>query len=147
MPTIYRDVCCLNRPFDDQTQVRIHLEAEAVLMVLSRCEAGAWQWIGSEVIDWEIAQTPDPERRRRVGLLIQHAHRSVIVGEGEVSRAQQFEEWGVSALDALHLACAESGGADVFLTTDDKLLHKAAAYAERLRVRVENPLVWLKEVS
>ena len=51
MPTIYLDVCCLNRPFDDQTQVRIHLEAEAVLMVLSRCEAGAWQWIGSEVIE------------------------------------------------------------------------------------------------
>jgi hypothetical protein len=28
VPRIYLDVCCLNRPFDDQTQARIHLEAE-----------------------------------------------------------------------------------------------------------------------
>ena len=28
---IYLDVCCLNRPFDDQTQDRIHLESEAVV--------------------------------------------------------------------------------------------------------------------
>lgn len=26
---IYLDVCCLNRPFDDQTQERIGLEAKA----------------------------------------------------------------------------------------------------------------------
>ena len=99
------------------------------------------------MIDLEIGQTPDPERRRRVGLLASHAHRSVIVGNLEVERAEQLETWGITALDALHLACAESGEADVFLTTDDKLLSKTAAYAEQLRVRVENPLAWLREVS
>lgn len=35
---IYLDVCCLNRPFDDQTQDRIHLEAEAVLTILKYIE-------------------------------------------------------------------------------------------------------------
>jgi hypothetical protein len=29
---IYLDACCLNRPFDDQTQERIRLESEAVLL-------------------------------------------------------------------------------------------------------------------
>ena len=80
MPKIYLGVCCLNRPFDDQTQARIHLEAEAIMMILAQCEAGNWEWLGSEVIDLEIAQTPDPERRRRVGLLASHAHRSIVVG-------------------------------------------------------------------
>ena len=28
---IYMDVCCLGRPFDDLTQGRVYLEAEAVL--------------------------------------------------------------------------------------------------------------------
>lgn len=144
---IYLDVCCLNRPFDDQTQARIRLEAEAVLMILAQCETGDWEWISSEVIELEINQTPDQERRRRVRLLALHAHRSVVVGKSEVERAQQFEAWGISAFDALHLACAESGGAEVFLTTDDKLLRKSAAYAKQLRVRVENPLLWLREVS
>lgn len=35
---IYLNVCCLNRPFDDQTQTRIHLEAEAVLSIIQSVE-------------------------------------------------------------------------------------------------------------
>jgi hypothetical protein len=147
VPKIYLDVCCLNQPFDNQTQARIHLEAEAILMILTQCRAGDWEWVGSEVIELGINPTPDPERRRRVHSLAAHVHRSVIVGKPEIERAQQFEAWGMSAFDSLPLACAESGGVDVFLTTDDRLLRKPAAYAGQLRVRVENPLLWLREVS
>lgn len=147
MSKIYLDVCCLNRPFDDQTQARIRLEAEAILIILAQCEEGHWEWIGSEVLGLEINQTPDPERRRRVQLLASHVHRSILVGQPEVERARQLEAWGFSAFDALHLACAESGEVEVFLTTDDRLLRKAGTYAKQLRVRVENPLTWLREVS
>lgn len=48
---IYLDVCCLNRPFDDQTQERIRLEAEAVLLILERCQAGTWWLLGSEAVE------------------------------------------------------------------------------------------------
>jgi len=137
----------LNRPFDDQTQARIHLEAEAVLMILAQCDTGHWKWIGSEVLDLEINRTPDPERRRRMRLLASHAHSSIVIGQPEVERAKQFEAWGISAFDALHLACAESGKADVFLTTDDKLLRRSTAHTKQLRIRVENPLTWLREVN
>ena len=147
MIRIYLDACCLNRPFDDQTQTRIRLEAEAVLMILTQCETGDREWIGSEALDWEIEQTPDRERLRRVRSLATHAHRSVPVGPSEVGRAQELEAWGIAAYDALHLACAESGGADVLLTTDDRLLRRSAARASELHVRVANPLTWLREVS
>jgi len=99
------------------------------------------------VLDWEIEQTPDPERKRRVQLLASHAHDLVLVGPAEIERAQELEVWGIKAFDALHLACAESGGAKVFLTTDDKLLRKSARQASQLRIRVANPLMWLREVS
>lgn len=33
---IYLDVCCLNRPFDDQAQTRIRLESEAILLIIAR---------------------------------------------------------------------------------------------------------------
>ncbi len=36
---IYLDNCCYNRPFDDQTQDRIHIESEAVLVILALREA------------------------------------------------------------------------------------------------------------
>ena len=147
MIRIYLDACCLNRPFDDQTQARIRLEAEAVLLILAQFKTGGWEWIGSEALDWEIGKIPDPERLRRVSLLIAHAHCSMPVGPSEVARAQEIEAWGIAAYDALHLACAESAGADVLLTTDDRLMRRSAARAAELRVRVANPLTWLREVN
>lgn len=50
------------------------------------------------------------------------------------------------ALDALHLACAEAGNAEVLLTTDDQMVSKARQHRDVLRVRVENPILWLTEV-
>lgn len=143
---IYLDVCCLNRPFDDQTQDRIRLEGEAVLLILTHLELGEWQWIGSEVLDFEIEQTPNPERRWRVRLLTTYVRNSIVVEEAEIERAEQLEALGFHPFDALHLACAESGNVDVFLTTDDQLLRLASRLSGQLRVRVENPLTWLKEV-
>jgi len=37
---LLKDLSCLNRPFDDQTQARIRLESEAVTMILARIDAG-----------------------------------------------------------------------------------------------------------
>ncbi len=147
MMKIYLDACCLNRPFDDQRQDRIRLEAEAVLLILTHIEAGEWQWIGSEVLDFEIEQTPDPQRRHRVKLLVAHARHYVLVEQTEVERAQQLEVLGFNSFDALHLACAESSWADIFLTTDDKLLRQATRLSGQLYVEVENPLMWLREVT
>lgn len=45
---IYLDVCCLNRPFDDQTQIRIHLEAEAILSIIQSVDDGEWEWINND---------------------------------------------------------------------------------------------------
>jgi hypothetical protein len=62
MPTIYLDACCLNRPFDDQTIDRVRLESEAVLLILKRIESDEWEWVSSEVLEFEINQTPDSDR-------------------------------------------------------------------------------------
>ena len=76
-----------------------------------------------------------------------HAQHWITVGQPEAERAQQLRALGVAAYDALHLACAETGQVDVFLTTDDRLLRRSEALREQLRVRVENPLAWLSEES
>ncbi len=64
--TIYLDVCCLNRPFDDQTQPRIRLETEAILEIISRCRTGEWKLLSSTALESEIARTPDLTRREQV---------------------------------------------------------------------------------
>jgi predicted nucleic acid-binding protein len=147
MITVYLDACCLNRPFDDQTQDRIRLEAEAVLLILGHVHRGEWRWIGSEVLRFEVAQNPDAERRRRVEVLVASATESVSLDEPVEQRGTELERLGFGAFDALHLACAEHAGADAFLTTDDGLLRRALRHREQVRVRVDNPLTWLKQRS
>ena len=140
---IYLDVCCLNRPFDDQTQNRVRLEAEAVLLILARTQAGDWRWISSEVVIDEIEQTPDPKRRERVRQLIVHANQSHILTDNDIDRANALVNLGFGSMDALHLACAESSQSDFFLTTDDKLKRRATRLQKQLNVVVDNPLNWL----
>ena len=144
---IYLDVCCLNRPFDDQRQDRVRLEAEAVLLILSHVQAGDWQWISSEAMGFEIEQASDSERKERIKLLLTQVQRTILVEQAEETRARQLETLGVHTFDALHLACAESGKVDVFLTTDDRLLRLAVRQANQMRVKVQNPLTWLREVT
>ena len=62
---IYLDVCCLNRPFDDQRQDRLRFESEAILTILYRCEIGKWKLITSEVTDLEISKIPKDDRKRK----------------------------------------------------------------------------------
>jgi len=145
-PRVYMDACCLNRPFDDQAQHRVRLEAAAVLVLLSLAEAGSVEWVGSEVIQWEISLNPDPHKGARVAALAGQATTIVRVGPSEQERARELEQAGLTAYDALHLACAEAAGVDVFPTTDDRLLRKSARPDVGTRVRTCNPLSWLEEV-
>ena len=146
MTKIYLDTCCINRPFDDQTQVRVRLEAEAVLGVLGRIENGEWSWAGSEVLMDEIEQMPDAQRLSRVKLLSGFVQEIIEIGEKEVKRAKELQKEGFQVFDALHIACAESAKVDVFLSTDDRLLRQAKRVSKRLHVRIENPLAWIEEM-
>jgi hypothetical protein len=71
---IYMDACCLNRPFDDQRQLRIRLESEAITIMLEKFQNGEWVWPGSEVLSYELRQNPDVEKRYRTLALAQMAH-------------------------------------------------------------------------
>ena len=62
-------------------------------------------------------------------------------------RAAFLQTLGSGTFDALHLASAEQGQADVFLTTDDDLLRRAGRYRNELRMRVQNPVSWYREVA
>ena len=141
--TIYLDVCCLNRPFDDQVQNRVRLEAEAVLSILEMAAGGKLKLATSDIIDDELSQMPDDERREKVELLLTVSSKHVSLTTSMERRATGFHKWNITPLDALHLAAAEAAHADYFLTTDDYLLRRAHRHAEELKVKVENPAKWL----
>jgi len=143
MPSIYLDVCCFNRLFDDQIQARIRVETEAVLAILERCETGEWELIISEMIEIEVAQIADPERRQTIEEVMVIARSRILVDEIAAHRGEELQNLGFQGFDALHLACAEIAQVDVFLSTDDRLLRRAARYRNSLTVAVDNPATWL----
>lgn len=142
---IYLDMSCLNRPFDDQMQLRIRLESETIIFILQNFKLPQWEWISSEILPLEIEHIPAVEMREHLMLLASHAHHVVRLQQKEVKRAQQLKRMGFNAFDALHLACAESGNADIFLTSDQELLERATHISDKLNISVVNPL-WLLEV-
>ena len=138
---LYLDVCCWNRPFDDQSQNRVRLEAEAVLSILELAQADEVEIISSDIIGDELSEMPDRERREKVELLLALAAARTALTPAIEERAVELQKQSISSFDALHLAAAESARSDYFLTTDDDLLRKAKRAG--LKVRVENPAKWL----
>lgn len=143
---IYFDVCCLNRPFDDQAQDRIHLEAEAILAIFNHSLMFNWSIIGSDAINFEIARMPDHNKRIMVQILSTLHDTHIKVDSGVEKRALELKKMGLKAMDALHVACAEKSKAEVLLTTDDHLLSKAVQNKKMSKLKIENPLRWVMEV-
>jgi len=142
---VYLDACCLSRLTDDQSQARIRVEAEAVERVLAGIRRGTVQLLTSEALEDEVRRNLSLERRVEAQTTLSLAATSIEIDEAIAFRAQSLVGLGYGPFDALHLAAAESAGADVLLTTDDRLLKRAARKLGNPRIPVRNPLSWIKE--
>ncbi len=123
--SIYLDVCCLNRPFDDSSQDRIRLEAEAVLTIYRKCRLGEWELTTSEMIEAELRQTPDYKKVELIMVALTIAKHKVLIDSELKQRASELMQFGIKSIDAVHVASAEVAKVDVFLTTDDRLVRTA----------------------
>lgn len=142
---VYMDACCLSRLTDDQSQTRIREEAIAVESIFAEVRLGKIDLIASEALTEEARRNPFPPRRLDVEALLSLAAISIEVDSSIAQRARELNTAGYSVFDALHLAAAESAGADVLLTTDDRLIKRAARGIGRPRIPVRNPVSWNKE--
>ena len=61
---IYLDMCSLQRPLDTKTHLRIAVEAEAILGLLTLRESGQAELVASEALIFEAGRNPHPVRKR-----------------------------------------------------------------------------------
>lgn len=64
---VYLDNCSFNRPFDDQSQLRIQLETEAKLSIQNQIRNGEIELVWSYIIDFENSANPFYERKESIG--------------------------------------------------------------------------------
>ena len=140
---IYLDTSVLNRPFDDQSQVKIFLETQAFLLILTLIESQQIALVSSSVLDYENSRNSRLERANAVNLWLSLSKIYQKLTPKIRLRAKALEEMGVKSLDALHIASAEASGSDYFLTCDKRLINRCQA----LDLPVMNPTYLITEVD
>lgn len=103
---VYFDTCAVQRPLDDLSQLRVRLEADAVVALIELCETGLLQLVASAVHDAENAENPYPDRHAHAADVLSLAARYVPTTSEIVARAAEYERDGIKRLDALDLASA-----------------------------------------
>ncbi|MBI4556886.1 MAG: PIN domain-containing protein [Candidatus Hydrogenedentes bacterium] len=138
-----------NRCFDDQSQIRIHLETAAVEAIFDRAEAGEFVLCWSFILDYENRLNPNAERREGIKLF-RGICRANITASNIIRRLAQriTREFRLWPRDALHVACAEVSGCDFFITCDDKIVRATPRITKGLdlKVRAINPIDFVKKV-
>lgn len=143
---VYLDLCAIQRPLDTPNQIRVVLEAEAVLGLISLCDTGLIEIISSEALIYENEQNPLPIRREHGYSVLAKAKTTINLTTNVKERASQFTQDGIKPLDAIHLALAETGKVNYFCTCDDQLA-RAAKRIKDLQVKVISPLHLMEEIE
>lgn len=121
---IYLDNCCFNRPFDNQSDVRIRIESEAKLHVQELIIEGRLELVWSYILDHENGATPFHDRRECISSWAVRAGRRIEASPNVPEKAESYASFGIKAVDALHVACAVTAGCAVFLKTDRGILRR-----------------------
>lgn len=143
---IYLDCCCLQRPFDDKSQPRVAVEAEAILVVLALCESNHLKLISSDAILLEINRIPEQIRKEDALAVLNLATKTVELTSEIETLARELRAFGIKTLDALHLAFAFFSKVDYFCTCDDKFRRKAKRLGN-LNTKVVSPTELVMELD
>ncbi len=122
---IYLDMCSLQRPLDDKAQLRVRLEAEAVVGIISFCDSGHAELVSSDALEYETERNTHPVRKAYALGILDRAIRLVRLSPNVEQRARALTEAGLKPFDALHFSSAVEANADYFCTCDDRLLKRA----------------------
>lgn len=140
---IYLDNCCFNRPFDDQSQIRVRLEAEAKFKIQEEVRLNNIQLVWSYILEYENSKNPFRERREQIYIWKKLSKQDVQESQNIIKTANNLNKKGFKKIDSLHLACAISMKCDYFLTTDDAILKKSNLVK---KILIDDPIGFVKEV-
>ena len=139
MIRIYLDNCCFNRPFDDQSQIRVRLETDAKLYIQELEKNRKLELVWSLVLDYETNFNPFADRKEQIQawryLAVHHCGFSIQLAE----KANMLMQLGLKQVDASHIACAVLSQADYFITTDKRILNKNVT-----EIQVVNPMAFIE---
>ena len=142
---IYLDMCCYNRPYDNQSQSRIAKEAQSKLHIQDLIVGGELELVGSYILDYECSCNPFEIRRSFIKDFMSKNIKLYVGAERDdiiTQMAKIIMGTGVKEKDAYHLASAMYSDCDYFLTTDKRLLK-----FKNNRINMINPIDFVEEME
>lgn len=95
---IYLDNCCYNRPYDNQSQLRISLETQAKLRIQECVRNGDYELVSSFVLMYEISKSPNVASAKSIEKYVTD-YTSVYVSDNKLSEieaiANEIQETGI----------------------------------------------------
>ncbi len=143
---IYLDNCSLQRLLDTKNQIKIALEAEAILGILALWETGEIDLVSSEVLELEVSKMTNGTRKELTFETLNKISEFIRVNDEIIEEAEAFIQRNIKPLDALHLAVAEFAKVQFFCTSDMKLL-KNARKIPTLKTKVVTPIELIEELE
>jgi predicted nucleic acid-binding protein len=140
---VYLDTSVYNRLYDDQSQAKIYLETQAVLIILNFIESKQIESVNSSVLIYENKKNPFSLKQKAIELYLKKATFKQFVSETIRQRAKELESAGIKPIDALHVASFEASKSDYFITCDRRLLNRCQALA----IPAINPIDFIKELD
>lgn len=122
---IYLDNCCYNRPYDDQSQLRISLETQAKLRIQEMVRNRELELVASYILLFENSKNPHDLKKNAIyDFILANAEEYIDYDKSESIKetANRIISTGVKTVDAYHVASAIIADCDYFITTDDRLL-------------------------
>jgi len=139
---LYLDLCCFNRPFDNQDQLIVRLQTEAKLNVQMLIRSGTYELAWSAILDLENLANPDPQRIAAIGAWKTLATVDIDTTIQVEQLADELIQLGLKAKDALHVASAIEMEADYFITTDKAILRKMSSETQ---IRAIDPIDFVRQ--
>ena len=137
---IYLDNCSFNRPYDDQSSIKVKLETDAKLyiqeLILKRKINLAWSYI----LEFENKVNPYKNKREQIVAWKYISVKTIYETKNIRNLANDFTKRGIKKMDSLHLACAIELGCDYFITTDYNLIKKS----KDIKIKVLNPIDFVR---
>lgn len=122
---VYLDNCSYNRPYDDQSQMRIHLETQAKLHIQDMIRQEKIELVTSYVLDYENSNNRSIQKKMAIEKFMNEYATLYISNKNEKDIAKIADvimATGIKEKDAYHVACAVIAECNYFVTTDDRLL-------------------------
>lgn len=142
---IYLDMCCYNRPYDDQSNLKVAMETQSKIHIQDLIKTGKYDLVGSYTLDYEVSRNPFEMRKNSIMSFLTENIRGYVGAErAEILKpiADEIMAHSVKEKDAYHVASAIYAQCKYFISTDIRLLKYKTD-----KIKLVTPIEFVVEVE